>query len=431
MGINSLVHEAPPDRRNAVGRAADPLVFGTALLALFLVLSEFTSTMLKTAGSAVLAVWLIAAFALRPGSFFTLIKKPKYQALLILLLYYLLALFLSMSAQNTVKYILAALMVYSPMIIYDYYSESRPSYARTYLCAVIAMLIYLSVRTLYFLSSNPGLARAVSSTKKYGDIGIGGGFMLAYALSIALPAIFFMMKFSPQIKPRLVALFLPVCGLLGYTVYRSDYALAFLIMAVGCAAVLLVPRSKKLLAPFLILLAAAVVAFGVAVLLFYTDALTASGHARQSYIARRIGELINGLRGLGLSSDLAYRLQSVSISLRVFAHCPVSGIGFFSGFDNAQGLLPLGQHSEWADALAKWGILGAAPYFMVIAEQLRGNCRKNTSGRGGLTVLTSFAVFAAGLINPCFYAAFYAVISVVVPGLWQLFSAPEKGEESG
>lgn len=413
-----------PTRLGLLAQVLDPMIFAGSLVTTFFILSEFSSTFFKAVDSILLVLWLMAAFAMRPGLFLHSVKAPKYRMLAAFLLYYLTGLVLSMGIWDAFRYFLAALMIFSPMLIYDYYRSARPEYARGFLYATVGLLVYLSLRTFIYLSTNAGLARAVSSTRQFGDIGIGGGFMLASSLSLLLPAtVYLLSEDSFKKSYRSYSLLIVITMLFYYTVYKCDYTMAFLTATLLGITVFLVAKLRRISIIGLILLTAAI-AVGILLFTLYFNYLPVSGEGRQSYISKRVGELISSLNGRELSSDLKYRIDSFPMSLQVFTQYPLSGIGFFQGFDNAKGLLALGNHSEWADALAKWGLLGAVPYLGVIIMQIKSYRVENPDARSGLQLLTGIAVFITGIFNPCYYAAFFAMISVVIPGLQQLLCKP-------
>jgi len=85
-------------------------------------------------------------------------------------------------------------------------------------------------------------------------------------------------------------------------------------------------------------------------------------------------------------------------SLKVFIKNPFIGIGYITGYNYIEAkILGLGNHGEWADALAMMGILGGVPYLLIYFYSVKNVCNYSKRFASPAWIIT---LVMMGLFNP-------------------------------
>lgn len=121
----------------------------------------------------------------------------------------------------------------------------------------------------------------------------------------------------------------------------------------------------------------------------------------------------------GGSNYLWSRLSRLSDSFELFISSPFIGNGYKYGYDFfSSKLLGIGNHSEWLDIMAVYGLIGGLPFLLIYYFAV-----KETQKYNNRTTMKTyvFAVIFLGLFNPMKSFQTHLIIFFVIPSSYILF----------
>ncbi|MDS0526535.1 hypothetical protein NNC19_12660 [Clostridium sp. SHJSY1] len=360
--------------------------------------------------------------------FFILKKKVhlrmKY-AILILFLILVTISFLSTSGlvesiKNTVMIILS----FAPIFIFDFFyleNSNDRKYAKIFLCFIIPVLLYTVFATLYYLYSDPQVAREMVTWNPSSEvidstlpIAIGGGYALIYGVML-IPVVLFYIIRRIQCKAKMKLLYFILMLFFLYFIFRSGFTTAFLISLFGIYIVFLSNIQHNKVLKMIIISVVTIIAgylciyFGV---LDYIGGLLPS----DSIISIRLNEIRPALFNGNKISSFGLRLELLQKSFSAFINNPLFGVGYKVGQSYANEGTLLGLHSEWVDNLGRYGIVMGLPYFSFIFLCFRDLIKKykNTKYKDLIVILVCLIILL-GFCNPIKTSSAFLFLFVVVP----------------
>ncbi|MGG0788107.1 O-antigen ligase family protein [Peribacillus simplex] len=383
---------------------------------------------MSTSISALLFIsWFISSLLANPMVIIKLLNNKKYLFLFLFIIYYFLGGLISgVGFLGSVKLILAFLMIISPMIIADYYEISKQYKKLAIICLIVlGMFAFISIKTIIVLETIPNAARALASgslhNKDLGsltDLGIGGGYDLAYALCLLVPFIAITMKkkLFNDILPNVLCFLWIVLAFL--TIVKSDYGMAFLITIIALIITLFFLsgslKKDSLILGFLLVFSTILYFLSkenIANLLMFI-----STYFENSFIGQRLTELASGILGNSYGESAEYRFILYERSFNAFIQNPFIGVGFETQYDYYKGLQYLGGHSEWLDMLGTYGIFGSIPLITIFSLQFYETMRKYNVKSVQSVVLIIYLLFIViGSINLIFKFGIMVVLFLVIP----------------
>jgi len=127
----------------------------------------------------------------------------------------------------------------------------------------------------------------------------------------------------------------------------------------------------------------------------------------------------------GESSDFNTRMELIGTSFNTFLNNPILGVGYKYGYIfERSSEVGMGNHNEWVDALAKYGLMGGVFYILVFLFALQNIYRKsNKKVSSGL----AFIVIFLGFFNPFFSYQANLALFFIISASEHLF-AEKRGE---
>jgi hypothetical protein len=380
-----------------------------------------------------LGIWIATTFAVSPQ---TVIRLPL--AYLLFLFWVLLVVVLpSAGSDDAVKLTTGVGLALGPIIMYDTLlggatsASQRRRNAFTLFVGLAPMVLWLIAVNIYYLAQNPMLARYLTSDQYFDahlvgaglPVAMGGGFDFIYGVLLLSPvAMYLARRDGLRVFERalLVALSLLVLIL----VYMANFATAFLVCAVTTA-ISLFGRSSSRISLASYAVAASLVLSGLLLARqFLSSAIVgvAAFFPSGSVIGRRLDELSELLVQSVRTTSVGFRFDSALLSLSSFLDSPLFGQAYLVGFNFARESAHVGQHSEWIDTLARYGIIGS--FFLlgfIYAALRRLHAAHAGSEHQRLIVVPILAIVVLGFANPILGSSALVFMFVLIPSAIIIF----------
>ena len=372
-------------------------------------------------------VWLFVLLF----SYLSSVKRIVHDRKTVLLVFYLIVAFFyginSAPLEHCLKVFMEALMMFSPFMIFDHYKKntaSLPILLSLLLVAwvgvSIAMLeFYNTIGNLYGDFYGEGAARVVVSDKEaFGGMILGGGYSIAYggALFVCVIVNMFLDKYLPSFIEKLIAVIVMITTLM--LVLKTESTITTISMVVGVIVTIIYRDNAKAGTSKIFLL------FGIIFFLICAKSigkfLIEQSANLEGVVSQRIASFGASLAGSG-GGDSDYTKMRFLIpfqSLGVFLESPIIGVSYLhgNGFVSPE-VFGVGNHSEWCDALADYGLLGGVPYLLIYFLQVK------EIKRMGLKFSIGWAVclFLLGFFNPFRGFQSHIMLFFMIPAIKLLY----------
>jgi hypothetical protein len=371
-------------------------------------------------------IWFFSCVICKPHAVVNIFLQKHYGILLILLLYHFSIIALTGGPLQAIKDTGAMIQIYSPIFMYEFYSRFEDEKYNSLLFIIITgIFIFFSVKTLLFLEINPMAARDIISSVIDEVVMIGGGYSLAYGLTIIVPALFYFTihqidkdyisnlitkhKIANKVY-RLILLFIII--LFSAVIVKSMYVISFFLLIFGFILTIVFVLFNKFKKKHAFLIIISIVLFFLVTKGLFVDSVLNYVSTVESFpvLMSRVIDVINIFQNMSFtaSDDLVVRSDLYMDSLSLFFDNFIFGIGYKYSLDfvlmHAAGL---GTHSEWFDTLAKYGVFGLFMIWFLISA------RKIYFEKKGFKI--AFLLFIIlGFVNPVnlftiYFATFYYV----------------------
>lgn len=337
------------------------------------------------------------------------------------IVFYVMTSILQIDIKYCVTYSINYFIILSPAMMLPVFERmidkaggiSEKDIVRRLLIIWFAMVII----SVVFYIQNPSAARILAAN---GDAYAGtliGGYPLSYGSGLLCVAFFGSYMHCKNNKKKKLML-LAGCIMLLVLVYLTESTLTTFATAVGLLVAFVTntkAKEKKKVAYYMFLLGVIV----MAALFVYsqiesniTSIIAWLNTKSDVLIYRRIREIFNSVFLDVKSRHYSERTGLVSESLKLFAKSPLIGHGYkYGNVFSAGKAYGIGNHSEFFDCLAKYGIIGSMPLFLLYYKSMRQIAKQN------LGVLASFVMMIS--FNPFITFASSLVVFIIIPLLYR------------
>lgn len=299
---------------------------------------------------------------------------------------------LSTSLGTSIKYICARILLFSGIPIGSYYILVD-SYVRkrTFLISSLLVWNFFVIRAIAFYIENPRAARTLAANQEaYGNIAIGGGYVLAYGaaiLGVYLLNVILSGFWKEKHWKKTTVLLLIVIFILNISVvFLTASTVTILGTVLGIVLSIYINifstrgenRKISIFIGYVLFICVIVILF-----LRWNEIgewIVNKMAAGDTILYQRFQEIGLAMIGQkGESEDLNYRLNSLGSSLKLFFQHPLFGSGYLNGFQySAEIAMGIGGHGEIFDTMARYGLLGGVPlllsyYYMIKHERRYSN----------------------------------------------------------
>ncbi len=263
-------------------------------------------------------------------------------------------------------------------------------------------------RILTSSSSDPQLANA------YKHLNVGA-FDYIYGLVVILPMLaFYLFTTKSKWKKLLLAVVLVLFVLV---IVMSNFTTALLLLFVDFVFIFLSGKRFKSNASFaisfilLVFVASFILTYFINFMIQIADSV---------YAQSKLEGILGILHGQENYSETTSRSNLVKLSIDSFIKSPIWGVGAWYG--TGSGAIYVGQHAQFIDDLARYGLLGFIPLFSFLIMGLKRIYKAKLEMHFyNRKVLGSILVFIAlGFLNPIYISGFLASMFIVVPTLDRL-----------
>jgi hypothetical protein len=370
-----------------------------------------------------LGLWIISALLSDVKAFRIAFQDKKLIWLFLYLLYAFMTGLLVGEFSYEIKQFVAGFYLFSPILILNYYTRKNELDIRRIDAIVIctlAIMLFYSYRAIRFYGQYTAAARYLAMNKeKYGDIAIGGGYALAYGsaiLSILLLSMIIERRIDSGAK-RIMALgMFFVCSLI---VFATQSTVAVVCWAISVV-VAIVFSDKRMdrgnvnrifIKLIVVLIASVAIFFSVEIIGKFIIWVASTQEGTFANRLREVGNMLIGEESFG--SGYAFGRFTIPLkSLGTFFTHPLFGVSYKHGnnfLDSS--LFGVGQHGEWADALANYGVLFGTLFIAIYVRTVKEVKRINP----GISPAWWVCFLLIGLFNPIRTFNANVIIFMVVP----------------
>lgn len=356
-------------------------------------------------------------------------KIHKITAWIILfLVYYSITSLPNLNTKYFATYLANNMLSFFPAVYYNYYLHNEKSDRQKVKRKLIPLLfiwflmVYLSI---YFYILNPSAARVLARDGDAYQGSIIGGYPLAYGSALLCVALL-----GCQVKYRFrgtIKLILMIqCISLLILIYLTESTLTTFATIIGLIVTFFANpkienKTNRIVYYFIVLF--------FAVLLFYFTYIYIEENingillwlqSRSDYlIYRRISEIFNSIFLDVETRHYEERHSLITNSLNLFIHSPIIGHGYkYGNVFSAGKVYGIGNHSEFFDSLARYGLVGFLPLFIIYFNNAKKIFTRN------IGVLVTFLIMI--LCNP--FISFSANLSffLIIRLIYELCDEYEK-----
>lgn len=361
----------------------------------------------------IFCLWFITALCIDRISIIRLLLNPGILSCILFCGCYVIFLPFEPNKYLAVKCLFNYIIYFAPAIIFLFYSNPKHEYEYLRLRKIVPAIftLWCAWAVVFYIIHPSGARFMAENYMVYGYVAVGRGQFLAYAACI-----YFIFLFEKVLNRGRTAWGEMLTMLITLIlVIQSESAITFLALICGCSLSIFICIVKKFysnvlacISLFLIIIALIVFVF------FYRQILEGladmiNNLEVQSKISIRINEVIRILLKESNSrlSSSTVRLQLYKQSFDIFKSHPITGEILNTGLVPGTG--QAGNHSDFLDALARWGFLIGVPYLGMFINHFWTFVKKQRA----LSCVPTFIFMA--ILNPVISFQVTSVVLFILP----------------
>ncbi len=361
--------------------------------------------------------------------FFFIIKQGKIYkdkasfCFILYLIFYVLTSIPNGELRYLIKYASYDILSFSPLLLFNIlknYGSRKSKIKCTHL--MLFLWIFIGLITIIYYRQNPLAARNAAAHLDSSDGAMFGGYFYAFGSAILCVYLFTIYIKTDSFRHR--KLMPVICLILFCAVYLTQSTLTTISMCAGIiTAVLFRFKCKDKYHEIRLLLRLSIIVIAIFTIYYVI------GNNIKSiiiWLSRREGSLFEYrmsevLYGIFLSQYSRHYLKRVNLvldSFKLFLKSPLIGHGYRYGNIFADGkFYGIGNHSELADTLARYGIVGGIPMYGCYFYGMKAYLKKYPG------VLVTFAVMFT--VNPFMSCQSHLAVFLIIPLLDELLFTKE------
>lgn len=336
-----------------------------------------------------------------------------------LVLYYFFQATISGGVVAGLSYSLSFLVTLSPLLLADLFFLSDVFTRREkkiFIFVISICFIYCIVSSLIYLNTNSMAVREMASAS--GEIsfslqGIGGGYVLLFALVAFAPLFIYCFKVFEKIYVKIISLFIWMT--IEYFIFKCDVTIAFVLSLIFSFITLFIGNRKKF-----IIGSACVFLFLISAFLIIKNSVAdfSLSAFNGTYIGIRLTSLFEG------DVTAGGRMQLISKSTEAIINYPLFGAGVKYGFNYYDINRVVGNHSDFFDIPAKLGIPFAIIFLLVFVSMSKklidtfDSCNKKH-----LFIILLMMMLIASILDPILTTNMLMSIFVFIPLFFNFFDS--------
>lgn len=372
---------------------------------------------------ALFCVWILSVvFSRRNAS--NLFAKKEVALLMAFLLFFFLTSLLNGDLLNTIKWTLMYLMQFGAIFAFFSYKSENPQVINKIKNVCLLIITIVSINASLFYVFNPNAARSLAAdSSSFDNIAIGNGYSLAYSLAIVSVYILYCLVNGVLKKRRLLYVCLLV--LFSLTIYLTESTTTLIALLLGFLATImsriifgksLQKHTKPRIVFGIIIIVVLIIAFLVLLSSIGNLFVAITSDNLSDLYARRLNRIGEKLVSFGTGNNIDNyvdeRLSTITLSLRTFFQNPLFGVGYRYGNIYSYGYnYGVGQHSEFADLLAQFGIFGMLTLLAIYLIFI-GKCNTRKFNLGIIVTIFILCIFNPFMsFQGCYIVLFFVPLA--------------------
>jgi len=301
--------------------------------------------------------------------------KKEALCIVIFIAYYVLTSIPELNPGYCLKYAVDYCLCFFPIVMFrQLENKCSMKQMRLTLRGMYVIWFAISLISIQFYISNPNAARNAAADGDYYSGRIFGGYEFSYGSALLCNYLFYLLMKTRSKKMPLIA----GCGVLLLLVYLTQSTLTTFAALTGMLVTLVFEgreggmyRYRK---RFISFFAVLIVLFVLYLYLESNVSYIISWLYRYDdiRILKRIREILNSVFFDVQTRHYAERTGLVRDSLQLFLKSPIFGHGYrYGNVFSAGKIYGIGNHSEFLDSLARFGLVGSIPLFGIYYYSLR------------------------------------------------------------
>lgn len=390
------------------------LLKGISTLLLFIVCVLYLQGLrgIGTIGLVLFVLWLaftVLAYGKKLASIFS---QRRFILLFLFLFFYFFSSLFSVGLSSSFNRIVAIANLLSPILMYEIMKNKKRS-TRVCFIVIISFVLLYDVFLSFRFQETYGIDDMRRGVEMGGDYHLMAiAFDICYAIALIIPAVVELIKktkYSPQRRYVTLLLLLSIIILFVFLI-RAQFTIAIIIVFLGVAYAFFYDRKHV----FRFVLVSGILVFlFISILPLIIDIMGQGGEHQE--IAKRFEEINYFTEGNRQNAgDINSRQNLSFISIETFFKHPVFGVNHKIDPNIHVGQQGIGNHSEWFDSLARYGLFAFLLMYFLF-DSLRRQRQETDSG------LVMFLFIILGFLNPVIYYPQMVTTFLYLPIMYQLF----------
>lgn len=380
----------------------------------------FTGEITNYIKLALFLLWIITLIIIRKGHVLAVFARKEVFLLFLFVVFFLFSSSFAGDAINTLKYTAMYFMQFGAVICYYAYKDVDESTFKIIKTVCFVIIIIVTINAILFYIVFPSAARILAANSSaFDNIAIGNGYSLAYSITILAVFILYYLINGVLTVRRPIYFLLVV--LFSVAVFLTESTTTLLALFFGFFTTVLfriiMGESFKKHSPDRIRLG-----FFIIILLIIIVALTINSfgewlvsstdsHLDILYV-RRLNRIGQKLAAFGTNNSVDNyvdeRFSTIVMSVKTFFEHPLLGVGYQYGNIYSQGYYyGVGQHSEFMDILAQFGLFGFFTLMIIYFSFIR-KCNSRKHNYGVVVTILVLCIFNPFMsFQGCFIVFFF------------------------
>lgn len=341
-------------------------------------------------------------------------KDTKTLCIIFFMIFYTLTSFINLDLEYFITYFIYNILIFSPVVMCNIIIRTQNDYiVKKTLKYTIAIWVLIGIITLVTSIISPSIARQAAAYQEQFSGRIFGGYNYAFGSALLLVYLFSNIL-RGNIKGIMRGFAITLCALLFVVIYLTESTLTTFASIIGIVVCVFIDGRDILVQNVFgklikIVFFVALLFLGYSILKQNVDAVMMWINRRSDTLFfYRIGEILRSFFYSDTTGHVELRSSLITTSWGYFCQSPLLGWGYKYGNVFSLGKeMGIGNHSEIFDTLARYGIIGGLPLFMIYINGVKPFI-KNYIG-----VLSTLLILM--LFNPFMTFSSFLILFYVIP----------------
>ena len=371
------------------------------LLLVYLVMQLLCIAPITRISQIVFVVWFLFAYAAYTPIVRKTLSSKVVGTLVVFLLYYGLSLLFSHDVLYSISAVLSMLEMFSPLLMYHILKDDTKK-TKTIVFICVSFIFVFNIISCYSYINHSVMSSGLRDIELFTNY--KNTFFVLYSIVLLVPfVIYYLSQLNFKSKRflgiRLSIIAYVICAFLAYFVIKAQFMTAIVVMVSGVLFAFFHKRKGSI-----IVIPVAALLFVFLFVAFSDTLIQITDENDMTAVSQRLEEIQHiTARNAEEAQDFSYRQDLTRTSFETFLEHPLFGVHYKYESINEAKLLSIGNHAEWVDSLAKYGLFGILLIYFIIKVILKQKRLIDTN-------IHYLLFIVLGFFNPIF--SFYMVFTV-------------------